>query len=143
MPAGKPFIDSNVVLYLLSDDARKADRAESLLAIQPVISVQVLNEVVSVARRKLRLDWTDTQELLDAVRAHCPVEPLTVETHATGMRIARELRLSFYDAMIAASALLAGCTVLYTEDMHDGLVIDKRLKLRNPFAPSTGRSAPT
>lgn len=133
MPAGDSFIDTHVVLSLLSGDSYKADRAEELLAARPFVSVQVLNEVAGVARRKLRLDWTGTQHVLDAVRAHCRVEPLTVETHETGVRIARELRLSFYDAMIAASALLAGCTVLYTEDMHRGLVVDKRLKVCNPF----------
>lgn len=134
MPVARAFLDSNVVLYLLSADTHKADRAEALLAQQPVISVQVLNEVASVARRKLRMDWAEIDELLQAVRAHCTIEVLTVETHDTGMRLARELGLSLYDAMIAASALLAECTVLYSEDMHDGLVIDKRLKLRNPFA---------
>src|SRR5438105_8430484 len=133
MPAANAFLDSNVVLYLLSDDARKADRAEKLLAREPRISVQVLNEVASVARRKLGMKWAEIEELLQAVRAHCAVESLTIETHDTGVRRARDLGVSFYDAMMAASALLVGCTILYSEDMHDGLIIDKRLKVRNPF----------
>ncbi|HTH79532.1 MAG TPA: PIN domain-containing protein [Ramlibacter sp.] len=134
MSAGNGFLDSNVVLYLLSSDATKANRAEKLIASQPVISVQVLNEAANVMRKKLAMSWAETDEVLQAVRANCRVEPLTVETHETGLRLAREFKISLYDAMIASSALLAGCTTLHSEDMHDGLVIDKRLKVRNPFA---------
>lgn len=52
----KHFMDSNVVLYLLSEDSTKADKAESLLKAGPVISVQVLNEVTHVCRRKLTMN---------------------------------------------------------------------------------------
>jgi predicted nucleic acid-binding protein len=128
------FLDSNVVLYLLSADAAKAQRAEALLASQPVVSVQVLNEVANVARRKLSLSWDEVDELLAAVRAHCAVEPLTVVTHEQGVLLARKFSLSLYDAMIVASASIANCTTLYSEDMQHGLVVDKRLKIRNPFA---------
>jgi predicted nucleic acid-binding protein len=141
MTAGKEFLDTNVVLYLLSSDAAKANRAEKLVSAQPVVSVQVLNEAANVMRKKLAMTWTEIDEVLVALRANCRVEPLTVETHETGLRLAREFKIGIYDAMIAASALIAGCTVLCIEDMHDGLVIDKRLKLRNPFAYS-GLSAP-
>ena len=51
-----PFVDTNVLLYLLSDDQAKADRAEALLAQRVVISVQVLNEFANVARRKMVLE---------------------------------------------------------------------------------------
>ena len=133
MPAARPFLDSNVVLYLLSADARKADVAESLVHDQATVSVQVLNEVASVARRKLGLDWAEVDELLAAVRAHSTVAELTLETHEEGLRLARQHGLNLYDAMIVAAALRAGCTTLYSEDMQHGLVIDKRLKILNPF----------
>jgi predicted nucleic acid-binding protein len=63
MSAGKPFFDTNVLLYLLSTDA-KADQAESLLAGGGVVSVQVLNEFVSVALRKLKMKWPELREIL-------------------------------------------------------------------------------
>ena len=128
------FLDSNVVLYLMSADGSKAERAESLLNASPVVSVQVLNEVANVSRRKLSLSWNEVADLLAAVRAHCTVEPLTVATHEQGIALAREFSLSLYDAMIVASALAANCTTLYSEDMQHGLVVDRRLKIRNPFA---------
>ena len=130
----KVFLDSNVALYLLSGDAAKADRAEDLMADGGVISVQVLNEIANVTRRKLTMSWSETNDVLDAIRAVCTTEPLTVETHDTGRRISERYGLSVYDSMIAATALLAECEVLYSEDMHDGLVIDARLRIVNPFA---------
>lgn len=60
------FLESNVILYLLSGDAVKADAAEELLAQQPTISVQVLNEVASVSQRKLKLSWPEILNLLNA-----------------------------------------------------------------------------
>jgi predicted nucleic acid-binding protein len=135
MSAAKAFIDSNVVLYLLSADATKADRAEAVVSSGAVISVQVLNEVTNVARRKLRLPWHETSEILALIRNLCPVEPLTVETHERGLSIAERYGLSVYDSMIIAAALLAGCDTLYSEDMQDGMIVEGRLRIRNPFNP--------
>ena len=131
------FIDSNIVLYLLSADEAKADRAEALLAVGGVVSVQVLNEVTNVARRKLGMDWAETDELLAGLRSACSVEPLTTHTYDTGRRLAERYSLSVYDAMIASAALLAGCDKLFSEDMQHGLLLEKQLKICNPFiAPS-------
>lgn len=134
MRGGEAFIDSNVLLYLMSADTAKADRAEAVLQGGGHISVQVLNEVVSVARRKLDMSWADINEFLALIRGLCAVEPLTVETHDEGRRLVERYSLSVYDALIVASALGAGCAVLYSEDLQDGLLIDKRLRIRNPFA---------
>lgn len=128
----RAFLDSNVILYLLSADHAKADRAETLLQLRPIISVQVLNEVTSVCLRKLRMPWDEIHPLMDTIRAFCQVVPVTVETHAQAMQVAQRHRLSFYDAHIVAAAIQAGATTLYSEDMHDGLVVDD-LSVRNPF----------
>jgi predicted nucleic acid-binding protein len=127
------FVDTNVVLYLLSHDGAKADRAEELLAQGLVVSVQVFNEFTSVARRKLNMSWSDIGDFLELLRALCRVEPITIATHDLGRQLAERYQLSVYDAMIAASALLAGCEILYSEDMHAGLRIDDRLTVLNPF----------
>ena len=127
------FLDSNVVLYLLSADERKADKAENLLAQQPCISVQVLNEVTSVCRRKLGMPWPEVQDLLLAVKASCMVLPLTVDTHAQAVSIAHQHQLSFYDAHIVATAIQSGASTLMSEDMHEGLVVGP-IKIQNPFA---------
>lgn len=133
MTAAKAFADTNVLLYLLSGDTAKADRAEAIVMTRPVISVQILNELVSVTRRKLAMSWEEVAEFLAPIRTACVVEPLTVEVHDAGVQLARRHGLNIYDAMVTASALAAECTTLLTEDMHHGLVVDSRLRIVNPF----------
>lgn len=127
-----PFIDSNIVLYLLSGDAAKADRAQTILEAGGVISVQVLNEVASVCLRKLKMPWHEIDALLLAVKTACDVLPLTVASHEKAVEVAKRFQLSFYDANIVAAALISGAQVLLSEDMHGGLLIDG-LVIQNPF----------
>ena len=127
------FFDTSVLLYLLSEEAEKADRVEELLAQRGVISVQVLNEFTSVATRKLGLSFPEVREVLETVRTICSTQPLTVEHHDRGVEIAERYRFSFYDSIIVASALISGCKTLYSEDMQHKQVIDKQLTIFNPF----------
>jgi predicted nucleic acid-binding protein len=127
------FFDTNVLVYLASGDAAKADRAETVIAGGGDISVQVLNEISSVARRKMHLSWAETREFLDTLRSLFIVHPLTVQTHETGIDLAERYGLSIFDAMIAASALQAGCKTLWSEDMQHGMMLDAGLRIINPF----------
>ena len=134
MPDAKTFFDTNVLLYLLSEDEAKADRAEELIANGAVISVQVLNEFAAVASRKLGMSWSEIRDVLGPIQAVCEIEPITVEIHNSGVEIAERYGFSFYVATIVASALLAECQTLYSEDLQDGQVIENKLTIRNPFA---------
>lgn len=136
MNGGDGFFDTNVLLYLLSADTAKADRAEEVLALGGTISVQVLNEFAALASRKLRMSWREVREVLAQIRAVCTVVPVTIETHEQALRIAERYGLSIYDALIVSAALLAGCKTLHSEDMQDGQIIERRLTIRNPFGPS-------
>ncbi len=127
------FFDTNVLLYLLSADAAKADRVEETLAAGATISVQVLNEFAAVALRKLGMTVAEVRDALEPIMAICKVLPITVETHKRGLQIAERYRFAVYDALIIAAALDAGCSTLYTEDLQDGQVIDDVLTIRNPF----------
>jgi predicted nucleic acid-binding protein len=131
MPAS--FFDTNVLVYIASGDIAKADRAEAAVAAGGAISVQVLNELANVARRKMQMSFADTHAFLNMLRGLLTVHPLTVETHETGLRLAERYGLSTYDAMIAASALHAGCDTLWSEDMQHGMVLDEGLRVVNPF----------
>jgi predicted nucleic acid-binding protein len=138
MSANEVFFDTNVVLYLISDDTAKADRAEQLIGAGGVISVQVLNEFASVASRKRSLGWSEIRQVLTAVRAACSVEAVNVQTHDAALDLVGRFHLSFYDALIVAAAQLAKCKVLYSEDMQAGQKIDS-LIIQNPFAaPEAG-----
>lgn len=131
--SGKAFFDTNVLLYSVSDDPR-AERAETLLAGGGMISVQVLNEFAAVAHRKMKMPWADVIEALAAIRILCPDPvPITVHTHEAALQLAMRYGCHYYDALVLATALEAGCDTLYSEDMQSGELIEGRLTIRNPF----------
>jgi predicted nucleic acid-binding protein len=127
------FIDTNVLVYIASNDPLKADRAESVIADGGTISVQVLNELTNVSRRKMQMSWADAHAFLSTIRALLTVHPVTIETHETGLALAERYGLSTFDAMIVASAIHAGCDTLWSEDMQHGIVLDEGLRIANPF----------
>jgi predicted nucleic acid-binding protein len=130
----RPFFDTNVILYAFHQDDRRGEMAETLLAAGGAISVQVLNEFVAVARRKLGKSWEEVRRALDILRVFCPEPvPLTVETHERAVGIAERYRYAIFDSLIIAAALHVGAKTLYSEDMRDGQVIDG-LTIRNPFS---------
>ena len=130
--ATKAFLDTNVLIYAISDDPAKGDRSRELLQSNGVVSVQVLNEFVNTSRRKYALAWNAVEEWLDAFRASLEVESLTQETQARAVIIARRHQIHIYDATIIAAAEQAGCDVLYTEDLQHGATI-AGVEIRNPY----------
>jgi len=135
---GKPFFDTNVLIYAVAENDPRNTRAEELLASGGMLSVQILNEFVAVARRKILMSWSDVREALDAFRVLCPSPlPLTIEMHEAALKIAERHGYNIYDAQVVAAALQAGCTTLYSEDLPDGQIIDQKLTIRNPFIRSS------
>ena len=131
------FFDTNVLIYLVSNEEAKAERAEQIVAAGGIISVQVLNEVANIARRKMRLSWAETSSILSTLRSLLRVEPVTLRTHEAGLALTRRFGISIQDAMIVAAAVQADCTTLWSEDMHHGLLVDDRLRIVNPFRTDT------
>ena len=134
MSAPDRFFDTNILLYLLSSDAGRAAKAEALISEGGRISVQVLNEFASIATRKLNMSHAEVREVLAPIRTLCSVEPLTAEIHDLGLQLAERYRLSIYDTTIVASALSSGCRTLFSEDMQAGQIIERKLRITNPFA---------
>ena len=133
MPA-KDFLDTNVLIYALGKNDPRASKAEALLASGGIVSVQSLNEFVSVARRKLGMPWKEVKELLDLICILCPGPvPISLDTHRGALAIAEKYGYSIYDALVASAALEAGCKALYSEDLQDGQIINRQLTIRNPF----------
>ena len=128
------FLDSNVFIYLASGDSAKADHAERVVAAGGTISVQVLNEVANVARRKMGLSWAETRGFLAMIRGLLSVVPITVELHDAGLALAERYGVSLYDAMIVASAISTGCDTLWSEGMQHGMAIEGGLRIANQFA---------
>jgi predicted nucleic acid-binding protein len=129
------FFDTNVLVYAVAGDRRQL-AADRVLAQGGLVSAQVLNEFANVAHKKLRKSWIEIEYAIarfcDIVDA---VVPLTRTINAAAINLARDHSFSFYDALIVAAALEAGCDTLFTEDMQDGRVLGG-LTIRNPFLTS-------
>jgi predicted nucleic acid-binding protein len=129
----RPFFDTNILIYAVTEGDSRSARANELLSSGGVISVQILNEFASVARRTILMSWSDVNEALDAFRILCPSPlPLTVEMHEEAVEIAQTHGYNIYDALVISAALRAKCTTLYSEDFHDGQTMGA-LTIRNPF----------
>ena len=130
------FFDTNVLIYAYSTDIRRS-RALSLMSAGGVISAQVLNEFTNVLRRKQQQDWPVIEAALHTLYFRFPnVLPLTVDTNVAAVALARGHGLSFYDALILASAAEGGCDTLYSEDLQHGRRFGQLVVL-NPFLAST------
>ncbi len=133
MKTDKAFFDTNIVLYLLSENTRKADRAEAVIALGGVISVQILNEFSSVASRKLKMSYAEIRDTLSIIRTVCQIQAVTINIHERGLDIAERYGYALYDSMVISAALESGCSLLYSEDMQHGQKIDAQLTITDPF----------
>lgn len=118
----KVFIDTNILIYLYSEDEiEKQQIAESLLDnFSPVISIQVLNEISNVMMKKMKLDHRTISRVIDELSTYCIVKGITVRTIQSAIKIAEKYRYSYYDSLVMASALEDQCKILYSEDMQHG-----------------------
>lgn len=131
--SAREFLDTNIIVYAFTTDPR-AGPAQALLGRGCVTSVQALNEFANVGRRKLGMTWREVRDALAAIRTLSrAILPVDLDTHADALRIAERYGYTMFDALIIAAALRAKCTVLYSEDMQDGMTIDRRVRIVDPF----------
>lgn len=127
------FFDTNIFVYAVSGADDKRGLALETLAKGGVISAQVLSEFTNVALKKMKLPWSEIEQAIHRVElVVSDVIPVTRQTHAMAVELARGHMLHWFDAMIVASALGAGCDRLLTEDLQDGRKFGK-LTVANPF----------
>ncbi len=127
------FFDTNILIYAFAAGDPRSARAEALVAGGGAIGVQVLNEFTNVTRRKLRWQWEQIEAALAVIEELLgPARPLTAAVHTGAVVLARDHELSFYDALIVAAALDAGCEVLFSEDLQHGQKFGA-LRVENPF----------
>lgn len=132
---GNAFIDSNILIYAVGEDDRRRAIADALIAQDAVVSAQVLAETASVLGRKFRLPVLSVERILVSITARVHCEPLTAETVLAAVRLSGRLGYSHYDSQVIAAAIATGCTVLYSEDMQHGQIVDGTLTIVNPFVP--------
>jgi predicted nucleic acid-binding protein len=125
-------VDTNILIYLYDSSEKKRSIAENILAKSPKISTQVISEYINVTRRLLSLSKIDVLTQCAALLKDCEIIPVSSGTLTVAAGLIHKYDLQIFDAIIVASALEASCSVLYSEDMQHGLVIDN-LTILNPF----------
>jgi predicted nucleic acid-binding protein len=129
----KAFLDTNVLVYAFSLNDSRKKVAEDLMVRGGTVGIQTLNEFVNVERYKLKVSWAGILDWLRIIDKLCPAPiPLTAATHNRGLQIAQATGYHIYDSLMLAAALEASCRIFYSEDMHDGQVVEN-LTIRNPF----------
>ena len=127
-------VDTNILIYLYDNvNGDKRSIAKNIISEDPNISAQVISEYLNTLKRLLKLP---KQELLiKAARlfADCNITPITSNTLFLASELTDKYQFQLFDSIIVASALESRCDILYSEDMHHGLIVNNKLSIVNPF----------
>lgn len=130
----KIFVDSNIFLYAISNfDQRKREIASKIISEKIRISTQVINEVCSNLIKKFHFSNDDVCQFIESCYNRYFVLNIEKNVSLRACDFREKFNISYYDSLIVATAFLSGCSILYTEDMQDGLVIEESLTIKNPF----------
>jgi len=128
------FLDSNIFLYAFSTKDLTKQKIASLLVLKPLtISTQVINEVSNNLLKKLKFSNDDIAVFVEDCYIRYSIIDFTKNIFTKASELREKYNFSYYDSLIVSSALLSHCTILYSEDMHDGLVVENHLTIINPF----------
>lgn len=127
------FVDSNILLYLLDSNFRKSHIVKEIIATKPLINSQVLVEVVNVCKRKFGYTKSECLSLWDDLHRTCTIMPIDINTTKKCNYLVKKYNFQLFDAIIVSAALQHNCEILYSEDMHNTLLVDDQLKIINPF----------
>lgn len=127
-------LDTNILIYLHdSSSPNKRTIAGNLLADGPFISSQVISEYLNTTRRLLDLPKDELLLRSAGLFSGCTIFPLTTDTLTLAAVLTKRYKFQLFDAVIVASAIEANCEILYTEDMQNNLIVDKKIRIINPF----------
>ena len=131
----KIFIDTNILLYAYSTEKNKQEIAQNIINTNNniYISKQVINETINILIKKFKLNIKDIINVVKELEKEFIILDFDIQTQLNALKLKQTYNLQFYDALIVSTALKNSCTILYSEDMQDKLVIEKKLKIINPF----------
>jgi len=130
------FIDTNVWLYAFLDtgEEEKSARAKELFQqAEPMLSVQVVNEVCVNLIKKAGFEESQIYQLIESFYEKYPIVEMDEGILLEASHLRQEYSFSFWDSMVIAYALASNAEILYSEDMQDGLIVRDTLKIVNPF----------
>lgn len=132
----KVFLDSNLWVYLFSEEREKREVASQLLSdnfLDIRISAQVLGELFNVLTKKKITSTGDARQIVDRISDEFPVIVIDKALVKQAIEMKIKLQFSYWDSLIIAAALKAECSILYSEDLQHNQVIEKKLTVINPF----------
>ena len=130
----KIFIDTNILLYAYSTEKNKQEIAQNIINTNNniYISKQVINETINILIKKFKLNIKDIINVVKELEKEFIILDFDIQTQLNALKLKQNYNLQFYDALIVSTALENSCTILYSEDMQDKLVIEKKLKIIDP-----------
>ena len=129
----KIFIDTNILLYLYDKDMAKKQIAKDIFKSKYTISTQVLNEFSNISLKKFKLSIEDVTTSLSVIIDNTKVVVFTQHSILKALEIKNRYSFGYYDSLILATAIENNCNILYSEDMHNGQIIEDKLTIINPF----------
>jgi len=129
------FVDSNVVIYVYSqtEKDKQAKASDILTNYDCLVSTQVLNEYCNVCIKKNFISVFDIQKDINEILNNCGFYIVNETTISKALFVRNRYGFSYYDSLIVASALECECSILFSEDMQHGQIIENKLKIVNPF----------
>ena len=127
-------LDSNILIYSHGLDCEdKKVIARGFFRETPIISSQVISEYLNVMKKKLKMEKNELMQLCTLWLEKCTIQPVILSTVKLAQNLISKYDFQLFDGIVVAAALEANCDILYSEDMHNGLIIENTLKILNPF----------
>ncbi len=139
------FIDTNILVYaFLENDMVRHDSAVKLMSdiigLEVFVSIQVMSEIYA-ALSKNGVGHEEIAEYIYELEEKMNIQPICFDTVKKCLSLKKKYSYSYWDSLILASSLESGCTVVYSEDMQHGQVIEQTLRVMNPFLISSEKNA--
>ena len=134
----KAFVDTNILVYAYTDtDITKHDIAQSFLEnidenIELFVSIQVIKELCSTMKR-LNINTAIIKNCVEEITNSYTVLPTDIKTIFKSIENLNKFKLSWYDTLLITTALNYKCKILYSEDMNNGMILDNKMTIKNPF----------
>jgi predicted nucleic acid-binding protein len=127
-------IDTNILLYALDNFyPEKQSISIQIIADKPLFCSQSLSEFTNVCLRKWKFSKENVAEIINEYLNQCTYIPITEEMIFFSFEVMNKYRFQLFDSMIISAAIKSGCSILYSEDMNNGQIIEKQLQIVNPF----------
>ncbi len=133
----RAFLDTNILVYLYSKDEPEKRIIASELVLNPyseyIISTQVIGEFIAILRKKFRYDIETIRVAINDFRENFEIAVIRTDTIDKSLYIMEKYGFFWWDSMIVSSALENNCRFLYSEDLQHNQMIERKLKVINPF----------